>query len=86
MLLLRGVGWHCIYPQVPLVRAKGWFRFAVPQMSHGMGCILTPTLGGCRAYSGYRLGLRSVLQPDVPTRTYEYLTVKGRGCTLPTRH
>lgn len=23
-------------PQVPLVRAKGWFRFAVPQMSHGM--------------------------------------------------
>lgn len=52
-------------------------------MSHGMGCILTPALGGCKAYSGYRLGLRSVLQPDVPIRTLEYLTVKGRGFLLP---
>lgn len=79
MLLLRGVEGDCTYPQVPLVRAKDWFRFAAPQMSHGMGCILTPALGGCKAYSVYRLGLRSVLQPDVPIRTKEYLAVNGRG-------
>lgn len=40
---------------------------------------MTPALGGCKAYSVYRLGLRSVLQPDVPIRTKEYLAVKGQG-------
>lgn len=71
---------------VPLVRAWHWFRFrsAANVALYGMHFDSCPwRLQGLLRQSGCRLGLRSVLQPDVPTRTHEYLAVMGRGCTLP---
>lgn len=69
-------------PQVSPVRAKGRFRFcsAANVAWYGMHFDSYPwRLQGLLRIPKSRLGLRSVLHPDVPIRTLEYLTVMGRG-------